>query len=138
MSKPFLNSMSDCTDDTIIEDQPETPTTTTIIETQTTVITGLPSIDNIICGFYPSINHSSKEEIHTIAELIKAFIFKNNSILEIIQERTNEATSEFIEGLKLLAQEQQIKTMEEFQTHFDYYYQSFDVHKVCKCDSIDR
>jgi len=94
-------------------------------------IIGLQSIDQIIYGLCPDMASKNIEKIQCLSGLIKTYFFGGNYIIKLIEDITNEDTSEFIEGIGILIKEQNITNIEELQIHFDKYINSFNPSKIC-------
>ena len=99
-------------------------------------IIGLASIDNVIIGLCPEITRISPEKRKCLGELIEAYFFGKQYILRLIEDMTNEETSDFIEGIGMLIKEQGISGTEELQAHFEEYIQSFPGPDICNKKTI--
>ena len=79
------------------------------------VITGAQAIDRIINELCPEIRFISEKDITIIAEHIEDHIIEGRIINQIIQSMTNQAVAQFIEGISIIARENEIDTIAGIQ-----------------------
>ena len=80
-------------------------------------IIGSQSIDLTIINLCPDIISASQKTIIMISRAIKSYLFNNEPIISIISEITNEATADFIEGMRIIIREESITDIQGIENH---------------------
>lgn len=98
------------------------------------LIIGLESIDRIIVELCPEIRTMSGEDMEILKFVISAYWFEGRDVLNVIRQRTNRDTVDFIEGIGLLINEAGLESPDALRHYMDENVQAFNPIRVCALD----
>lgn len=102
------------------------------------IIIGLESIDRILIGLCPEIVVMSGEDIQFLRTIIIAYWLENKEVTDIIRQKTNRETVDFIEGIGLLINELELDSLTALQGYFNACTEDFNPESICVIEEIEN
>lgn len=86
-------------------------------ESSLPVVTGAKEIDKTVVSFCPEISKMSTDGKEFVCYLISVLIFKKRDFKSILIAKTNKSTVDFLDGIKNIVEEQDLKDFNELENY---------------------